>query len=317
MFDFAAHIEYLLMSHDCVVAPGLGAFLVHETPAHYDGERCLFVPPMRSLGFNAAVTLNDGLLAESIARRERVSLDEARVRVDSAVASFRSQLEQSGTLPVGNLGMMSQHDGALLFEPSAHSAVAMRYLGLGAVSVKPLVTDVPAWVDEAEVETPARRRFVSLSMKIAASLIIAIMACGIFFTTDRLIGDSVSNYASLDSGLREHVCSLTPVAAPAESLALSREIQLNIAVPAPTEITDLVAVVQQSPEISDRYLLVVASFTDIESAKRHIGDDTRLSIKEMDGNYRVYISTADNINAAHNQADALRDEFPSVWICRR
>lgn len=317
MFDLTAHIEYLLMSHDCVVAPGLGAFLVHETPARYDSERSLFVPPVRSLGFNAAVTLNDGLLAESIARRNRVSLDEARVRVDSAVASFRSQLEQSGTLPVGNLGIMSVHDGALLFEPSMRSAVTLRYMGLGAISVKPLMSDIPAAGVEEEEVTPVRRRFVSLSMKIAASLIIAIMACGIFFTTDRLIGDRTANFASLDSGLREHVCALPPVAAPAESLALSREIRLNIAMPASETEPTRPAAVQQSPAASGRYLLVVASFTDIESAKRHIGDDNRMSIIEMDGNYRVYIATADNISAAHNQALALRDEFPSVWVCRR
>lgn len=317
MFDLAAHIEYLLMSHDCVVAPGLGAFLVHETPAYYDSERSRFIPPMRSLGFNQAVTINDGLLAESIARRERVSLDEARVRVDSAVASFRSQLEQSGSLPVGNLGIISQQAGALIFEPSSSSAVTMRYMGLGAIKIKPFVTAVPIGIEETD-DAPSRRRFVSLSMKIAASLIIAIMACGIFFTTDRLIGDRTANYASLDSGLRKHVCALPPVAA-AETLSLSREIQLNIAMPASdAEVTESPDNLKRpSLSSSDRYILVVASFGDMASAKKHIGNDSRLSVKEMDGNYRVYISSAATITKAHEQADALREEFPSVWICRR
>ncbi|MDE6395372.1 MAG: hypothetical protein K2K77_08525, partial [Duncaniella sp.] len=97
-----------------------------------------------------------------------------------------------------------------------------------------------------------------------------------------------------------------------------REIQLNIALPeSETVAVNPVSAARQSSAALGRYLLVVASFTDLESARRHVGNDTRLSIKEMDGNYRVYITSADNITAAHNQADALRDEFPSVWICRR
>ena len=314
MFDLAAHIEYLLMSHDCVVAPGLGAFLVHETPAYYDSEHCRFIPPTRSLGFNAAVTLNDGLLAESIARRDRVSLDAARVRVDAAVASFRNQLELTGSLPIGNLGVITLRDGALLFEPSATSAVTMRYMGLGALNITPLTGDMP--VEENADETPVRKNVIALTLKIAASLIIAIMACGLFFTTDKLIGRRSTNFASLDSGLRACVDTATYVSEP---LPLSREIMLNIAMPASEVSSDVSAVAyqQSAPSVSGRYLLVVASFTDINSAKKHIGDDTRLSIKEMNGNYRVCVSTAETISQAYNQADALRNEFPHIWICRR
>ncbi len=84
MIDLTAHIEYLLMNHDCVVAPGLGAFLAHETPARYDSESGQFMPPTRSLGFNQALTINDGLLAESVARRCGISLDSARAEIDTA-----------------------------------------------------------------------------------------------------------------------------------------------------------------------------------------------------------------------------------------
>ena len=319
MFDLAAHIEYLLISHDCVVAPGLGAFLVHETPAYYDSEHCRFNPPMRSLGFNAAVTINDGLLAESVARRERVSLDEARVRVESAVASFRSQLEQSGTLPVGNIGMMTMQDGALLFEPSVAPAPLMRYMGLGSLNIEPLVSNTSDDRDD-NYEAPERRNIISLTLKIAASVMIAVMACGIFFTTDNLIGNCSANYASLDSGLRAHVGNVgnpSPVQT-SESLSLSREIRLNIAMPAPeAETTPAPETVEPVKPTTGRYILVVASFADMGSAMKHIGDDNRLSVIEMDGNYRVYAAITDTNAKAHVLADSLREEFPYVWICRR
>ncbi len=217
---------------------------------------------------------------------------------------------------MGNLGVISLNDGSLLFEPAASSAVTMRYMGLDALGITPLAAEAPAVTEEVE-DVPARRNYVSLSLKIAASLIIAIMACGVFFTTDNLIGGHSTNYASLDSGLRSHVsaASLAPVQ---EELSLSREIQLNIAMPAPESVE---AVPQNTLlpalESSDRYLLVVASFSDMKSARKHIGNDTRLSVIEMDGNFRVCVASAENISKAHQQADVLRDEFPYIWICRR
>ncbi|MDE6465278.1 MAG: SPOR domain-containing protein, partial [Duncaniella sp.] len=60
MINLSSHIEYLLLRHDCVVVPGLGALLVHEVHARFDADSCTFMPPSRSLGFNPAVTHNDG-----------------------------------------------------------------------------------------------------------------------------------------------------------------------------------------------------------------------------------------------------------------
>lgn len=325
MNDLALHIEYLLMSHDCVVVPGLGAFLVHESPAYHDAEAGRFMPPSRSLGFNQAITLNDGLLSESVARRRGVSLDAARTEVENAVSAFRHQLMSVHTLPVGNLGVMSTEEDTLIFEPSAESVVTMRYAGLRPLTVTPLADESAAQgVDEPTViETPSRRDgFVPLSLKIAASIIIIMVMCGVFYTTDSLMGRRQTNYASLDSGLRSQVeC---PAVVEGESLAISREIELNIAAPRADEAVEAqaCATVEATtdtavPAAPGRYLLVVASFPSMKSAIRHIGDDSRLSVLEMDGNYRVYAASTKTNAEAHAKADELRGEFPSVWICRR
>lgn len=338
MIDLASHIEYLLMSHDCVVAPGLGAFLVHETPAFYDADRGRFMPPVRVLGFNQAVTLNDGLLAESVARKRNITLDAARGEVEAAVASFRHQLASSASLPVGNLGEMSLSDGTLIFEPSQSSAVALRYRGLMPLAVRPLVVEQPDNADDVAEEERQRPVSIPMSLKVAASVILLMVACGIFFTTDSLMGDRQANFASLDSGLRSHVeCPARAVAATAPSLNISREIELNIAVPDANDATaqadtaarkSLLAqlsapaaepqvALTTAPAKPGRYILVVGSFPSMKSARKHIGDDSRLAVAEMDGKYRVYAASASTNAEAHTLADSLRDEFPSVWICRR
>ena len=63
--------------HDCVVIPGWGAFIANCSPARYDADREVMERPHRSIGFNASVSHNDGLLAQSLLRREGMDYDEA------------------------------------------------------------------------------------------------------------------------------------------------------------------------------------------------------------------------------------------------
>lgn len=44
MNPFFQHIEFLLLRHDCVVIPGLGAFIVNMVPAHIDYEKGWSLP---------------------------------------------------------------------------------------------------------------------------------------------------------------------------------------------------------------------------------------------------------------------------------
>lgn len=111
MNDLALHIEYLLLRHDCVIVPGLGAFLAHKSGAKFDESTGMLVPPARLLGFNSELTHNDDLLVESVARRERKTLEASRMQVEKAVTSFLYQLKESGALPVGNLGNIVFHTG--------------------------------------------------------------------------------------------------------------------------------------------------------------------------------------------------------------
>ena len=129
MIDIAQHIEYLLMRHDCVVVPGLGAFLVNDEPARYVAETHSFLPPSRTIGFNPEVRHNDALLSGSISRRERVSLEAARNRLDMEVASLRCQLDVCGEVPIGNLGLLVRGDSPEypVFEPSECSLPVSRY----------------------------------------------------------------------------------------------------------------------------------------------------------------------------------------------
>ena len=62
MIELSRHIEMLLLENDCVVVPDFGGFIAHYQPARYVEEEGIFLPPLRTVGFNPQLTMNDGML---------------------------------------------------------------------------------------------------------------------------------------------------------------------------------------------------------------------------------------------------------------
>ena len=59
MIELARHIEILLLENDCVIVPELGGFIAHYQPAYYAESDNIYFPPMRTIGFNPQLTMND------------------------------------------------------------------------------------------------------------------------------------------------------------------------------------------------------------------------------------------------------------------
>ena len=98
------HIEYLLRRHECVVLPGWGAFIARRTPAYfYDKENSLMMPPSRRVAFNAELQEDDGLLASSLCRREKLTYGEAASYIRRQVEYINDLLLSDGEIPFGNL----------------------------------------------------------------------------------------------------------------------------------------------------------------------------------------------------------------------
>mgnify|MGYP006895821550 FL=1 len=149
-------------------------------------------------------------------------------------------------------------------------------------------------------------------------MIILIVVCGLFLTTGNLLGNRHTNFASLDSGLRNSNIEASNIASinNEETIQISREIELNISVPK-EDICSSEHVTAQPSDLPGRYILVVGSFPSKKLAIKHIGDDSTLSIIEMGDKFRVYAASASSMDEASVHANTLRDKYPTVWICRR
>lgn len=326
MIDIAQHIEYLLLHHDCVVVPGLGAFIVNDESARYDSGSHTFMPPVRTVGFNPEVRHNDAMLIGSISRRSGISLSAARMDLETEVAALHHQLEVTGEFPLGTLGMLTRGENPEypVFEPSADSLPLRLFKSLAPVDCRPLHSEEESADDGGAV---ARQRIIAIPapLKIVASFIVVMVALGVLYSTTGLNNGPKASSASLDTGLSSRMEQSAPVFDSLLDENVSREIVLNIALPDLGEaVAEAGPMAQKSGSefeamAPQRYLLVVGSFATRAMADRHIayvGDPT-LRVIKMDGNYRVYAASAPTIEEARRLVGSLSSAYPSVWICRR
>ncbi|MCR4602065.1 MAG: SPOR domain-containing protein [Prevotella sp.] len=144
MIELERHIEILLLSNDCVIVPDLGGFMAHHVDARYDQTDGMFVPPLRTLGFNPQLTMNDSLLVQSYIEAYDISYPEALRRIEGEVAELKAHLENDRQYRLNDIGLLILNDeGKLEFEPCEAGILTPALYGLGTVEMKPLDDAVP------------------------------------------------------------------------------------------------------------------------------------------------------------------------------
>ena len=139
MIELNRHIEILLLDNDCVIVPGLGGFMAHHVAARYDAVDGQFVPPLRTLGFNPQLKLNDSLLAQSYVEAYDMSYPEALRRIEDEVGELRQCLENEGCYELDDIGTLSlNEDGNYVFEPCEAGILTPDLYGLSSFEMKPL-----------------------------------------------------------------------------------------------------------------------------------------------------------------------------------
>lgn len=108
----------LLYTHDCVVIPGVGGFLLNYSAATIHPVQHFFQPPSRTIAFNSALNSNDGLLASAISSKLGISFSDSMEKVRSYALDINLKLQTAGSFQFELLGrLLSTPDGLVSFEP--------------------------------------------------------------------------------------------------------------------------------------------------------------------------------------------------------
>ena len=153
MIELQRHIEILLLTNDCVIVPGLGGFMAHHIEARFDEEDNTFVPPLRTLGFNQNLTMNDSLLVQSYIECYDVSYPEALRRIEDEVNELRQHLQTEGSYELNDIGMLTLNsEGNIEFRPCEAGILTPGLYGLGTFEMEPLAKAVAVEVEASEPE---------------------------------------------------------------------------------------------------------------------------------------------------------------------
>ncbi len=293
MTSIIQHIEYQMTLHDCVVVPGWGALVAQHAPASYDADARVFRCPHRAIAFNASVNHNDGLLVNSIMRRDGLTYDNAMRTIDDQVSTYRRQIAQGREVAFGRLGVFkAAKGGAMEFVPFG-GAGRDEYFGLADLHVATLEQKsqpLPA----ASTQERARdefMRYVKRTWRVAASVVV-LVALTIMLTTPRVVNTNDTVQASLN------VPAIHTPATPAA--------------PAAQPVTQ--PAVEQG-----RYYLVVCTMGSQNQAQkfinRHNADfQGNLRVYHRGRHYFVYVARGNNKDALHEQIHSLPPKYHDAWI---
>lgn len=139
MIELDRHIEVLLLDNDCVIVPHFGGFMAHYVEAGKDERDCVFLPPMRTIGFNPKLTLNDSLLAQSYVEVYDISYPDAVARIEDEVREMKQHLAHDGQYELNSIGTLRiNKDGDYEFEPCSAGILTPSLYGLSYYEFKTL-----------------------------------------------------------------------------------------------------------------------------------------------------------------------------------
>lgn len=143
------HIKNLLYRHDCVIVNGLGGFVAQRQPANI--ENGYFLPPRKILTFNQSLKKShDGLLANQIAKEEKVSFQIAQQKIKGFSEKVLETLEDETDLYLKDLGHFKMNaEQKLVFKPDNRDWLTEAY-GLPKFKIDQIVVAA-----EKPVETVA------------------------------------------------------------------------------------------------------------------------------------------------------------------
>lgn len=250
MIEINRHIEILLLSNDCVIVPGFGGFMAHHVDARYDGRDNMFLPPLRTVGFNPQLTMNDSLLALSYVETYDISYPEALRRIEDEVVEIRQSLENEGKFEIENIGMLFlNEDGNISFEPCEAGILTPDFYGLGGFDMLPIAQidngeqqnenqNVAMTVNLAKDEQPVKNEaeapaapannsvfiaeeeeeeekaeFISIKKSWLRNMAAACIALIAFFTISTPLGSPTIEKSQIDTGMLTRIMpkEMTPV----------------------------------------------------------------------------------------------------------
>lgn len=308
MFSIIEHIEYLMMRHDCVAIPGWGAFIANYNTSRFDGSREVMKRPRRGIGFNASADHNDGLLVQSLMRREGLDYDEAMRFIANSVTSFRQQLSKGAEVSMGHLGFFKRNEGQHIeFVPYEGDETYDCFYGFSDFDIK---TVDALEQDRTEQEAPTtivpeeRNLFSRKAVRIAASVAVLI-GLGVVLTTPIIVDRS------------HNMAGMTPEVKAPQAQQLDVTVQQGV-VAQPIEVVESHPALAAVGNTAGKYYMVIATLRnqqELDAFKtKYASLVPYMKMLDYKGMTCVYVARSNDVNTLMGLRSELPERLRDVWI---
>lgn len=309
MISMIEHIEYLMLSNDCVVVPGFGAFIAQYTSSNNCAQNSTFTSPKRSISFNASINHNDGLLANSIAQKASIPYAEALKQIEKSTTICRQALSDGSEVPFGRLGFfISNAEGHIEFIPFHHELANDDFFGLQSFSFPTLAernaqvaTDetVSETYSEPEINIGRRNWFSHKAVQIAASIVM--LVCLTFALSTPIIVDKPTHQLA--------TLNVPTPTMPKHKVVKTEEISLQKQVEAASE--------KKEANSNGRYAIIICSLKKQSQVAQYFQENKDINpanVIKKNGYYMIYFNRGDNYQELVKEAKQMPKRYTEFWI---
>lgn len=336
VIELDRHIEILLLSNDCVIVPGLGGFMTHHVEAHYDSDDEMFLPPLRTLGFNPQLTMNDSLLVQSYIEAYDISYPEALRRIESEVEELKQHIDAAGYYELNDIGELSMNeDGKYVFAPCEAGILTPELYGLSGFEMKAIAQSETVVAEEKHAEekkaTPVLvnmtteeddERALVIKMSWIRNTVAIAAAVLAFFLMTTPVSNSDSTQVNM-GGLNNPLLVSKPhkpaVKADTAMKIVADKVDANKVVAETKKDT----VVAQPDVMKTGYCIVLASHVSMKNATAFVEELHKRGFSEAEifirnNVTRVVFGHFETQNAAYNRLNRIRDNkgFEEAWVLK-
>lgn len=316
MISVIDHIKYLISEYDCVIIPGWGALIAQ----YNNGYICedMVYPPSRVISFNSDINNNDGLLANSLVRREGISYDMALTLIAEEVSAYKIQLNNGGEIALANIGIFEKNgNDSIGFIPFNDGKIRSDLYGFSVFNMAKL-SDRIAEESESEKKSKGNIIYIPISrnfFKIAASVVLLI-ALSLLLSTPITV-NNIQNYASMgivnNNSVDAIIDNVDNSLVQQQEVVTIQEQQESIDDPVAEVEAEAVATTADY-----KYYLVVGSFSTKEAANKHISQYnnkvSELKLLHNGYKYMVYAAKEDSFSAIKPTYNNILSSFSDAWI---
>ena len=309
MISMIEHIEYLMLSNDCVVVPGFGAFIAQYTSSNNCAQNSTFTSPKRSISFNASINHNDGLLANSIAKKASIPYAEALKQIEKSTTICRQALSDGSEVPFGRLGFfISNAEGHIEFIPFHHEYANDEFFGLQSFSFPTLAErnaqvateeTVSETYSEPEINIGRRNWFSHKAVQIAASIVM--LVCLTFALSTPIIVDKPTHQLA--------TLNVPTPTMPKHKVVKTEEISLQKQVEAASE--------KKEANSNGRYAIIICSLKKQSQVAQYFQENKDINpanVIKKNGYYMIYFNRGDNYQELVKEAKQMPKPYTEFWI---